>query len=63
MSGLRGRHAAAQVALDVFDDEPLRIDKRNFAANGCWRKHYAGNHEGKRHTDESKNKAVAPSRE
>jgi hypothetical protein len=30
---------------------PLRTDKRNFAANGRWGEHHAGNHKGKRHTD------------
>jgi hypothetical protein len=37
---------------------PLRTDEWNFAANECWREHYAGNHEGKRNTNKSKNKAV-----
>ena len=40
----------------------LKTDRRNFAGDsttdGCWRENYAGNHEGWRHTDKSKNKAV-----
>jgi hypothetical protein len=34
----------------------VRTDERNFSAN--WREHYAGKHEGKRHADKNKNKAV-----
>jgi hypothetical protein len=37
----------------------LRPDERDFSADECWRKHYASNHEGKRHTDKSENKTVA----
>jgi hypothetical protein len=37
----------------------LRTDERNFSADERWRKHYAGKYEGKRHTDKSKNKAIA----
>ena len=38
---------------------PLRPNERNFSADECWRKHYAGKYQGKRHTDQGKNKAVA----
>jgi hypothetical protein len=39
------------------------VRDQNFVANsttdGCWREHHTNKHEGKRHTDESKNEAVA----
>jgi hypothetical protein len=42
--------------------ESLRTDGRNFAgdssADGYWRETYAGNPEGQRHADKSKNKTV-----
>jgi hypothetical protein len=52
-------HDRRLCCLWIYPDRTLlRTDERNFSADECWRKHYAGKHEGKRHTDESKNKAV-----
>ena len=62
-TGPVGDFAVSRASIPQVYIGVLRTNEWNFVANsttddGRWRKHYAGNHEGKRPTDKSKNKAV-----